>query len=86
MHKQDIIDVILKKLDTENCNVKCISLIADENNLRNRLFVDAKRGIRTVDSIEKSISRIPLYRSLNTFKIDTSNKTVSMISNEIIRL
>lgn len=28
MHQQSIIDSITKKLDTQNCTVKCISLIA----------------------------------------------------------
>ena len=83
MHQQSIIDAIVKKLDTENCNVKCISLIADENNLRQRLLADVERGIRTADVIDRSIARIPLYQTLDTMKINTSNKTVQMIVDEI---
>ncbi len=30
MHEQSIIDAILKRLDTENCIVNCISLLVDE--------------------------------------------------------
>ena len=74
---------IIKKLDTKDCAVKCISLIADENHLHERLIVDVKRSIRTVDVIERSMERIPLYHALKTIKIDTGNKTVQEIADEI---
>lgn len=86
MYEQSIIDEIIKKLDTKNCDVKCISLMVDENNLRERIMADIVRGIRTVDTIERSIARISMYRTLNTIKIDTNQKTVQMIADEIRRL
>ena len=86
MHQQSIIDSILEKLDAKNCDMKCISLITDEINLRKRLTADVENGIRTVDVIDRSVARISLYHTLDTIKIDTSNKTVQMIADEIIRL
>lgn len=86
MHQQSIIDTITEKLDTKNCAVKCISLIADETNLRERLKKDVESGIRSEDVIERSIARIPLYQTLGTVKIDTNKKTVAMIANEIKQL
>ena len=86
MHQQSIIDSILKKLDTQNCEVKCVSLIADEANLQRRLTKDVEKGIRSEDVIERSVARIPMYETLNTIKIDTNEKTVSMIANEIEQL
>ena len=86
MHEQSIIDSILDKLDTRNCEVKCISLAADEKTLRARLAMDVDRGIRSEDVIERSIARIPMYQTLNTIKIDTNAKTVAMIANEIKQL
>ena len=83
MHEQSIIDSILEKLDTQNCDVKCISLIADEANLRKRLTKDVENGIRFEDVIERSVTRIPMYQALGTIKIDTNAKTVAMIANEI---
>ena len=83
MHEQSIIDGILAKLDTSECSVKCISLLADENNLRQRLTADVERGVRTADVIARSIARLPLYQALDTCKIDTSSKTVSAIADEI---
>lgn len=72
-----------RKLDLKNCDVKCISLIADEINLRDRLNTDIEMGIRTADVIDRSIARIPLYQALDTIKIDTCNKTIQMIADEI---
>ena len=86
MHEQGIICSILDKLDTQNCEVQCISLAADEKTLRARLAMDVDRGIRSKDVIERSIARIPMYQTLNTIKIDTNAKTVAMIANEIKQL
>ena len=86
MHQQSIIDSILEKLDTQNCEVKCVSLIADEANLQRRLTKDVEKGIRSEDVIERSVARIPMYQTLNTIKIDTNEKTVAMIANEIKQL
>lgn len=66
MHEQSIINSILEKLNTQNCKVKCISLVADEKTLRERLAMDVERGIRSEDIIERSIARIPAKHSKNT--------------------
>ena len=86
MHEQSIIDGIINELDIENCKVKKISLIVDEINLQNRIKVDVARAIRTADVIDRSVARIPMYQALDTIKIETSNKTVREIVDEIIAL
>ena len=86
MHEQSIINSILEKLDTQNGEVKCVSLVVDEKTLCERLAMDVERGIRSEDVIERSIARIPMYQALNTTKIDTNAKTVAMIANEIKQL
>ena len=86
MHEQSIIDFILKKLDAQNCDVKCVSLVVDEKTLCERLSMDVERGIRSEDVIERSIARIPMYQTLNTIKIDTNAKTAEIIANEIKQL
>ena len=86
MHEQRIINSIIEKLDTKNCTVHCISLIVNEKCLRDRLSNDIEKGIRTADILERSIARIPLYQALSTIKIDTNNKTVAMIADEIKHL
>ena len=86
MHQQAIIDSILERLDTANCRVKCISLLADEATLRQRLTADVERGVRTADVIDRSVARIPLYQELNTLKVDTRNKTIPVVAGEIAQL
>lgn len=83
MHEQSIIDHIIGNLNMENCAVRSISLVANEACLRERLLKDVAQGRRTADVIERSISRLPLYLQLNTIKIDTSNKSVQHIVDEI---
>ena len=84
LHEQGIINSIMDQLNTKDCVVKCISLITNETNLRHRLSLDVEKGIRDKDIIARSVARIPLYQTLNTIKIDTNEKTVAMIANEII--
>ncbi len=86
MHEQLIIDSILERLHTQNCEVKCISLLADEETLRERLTIDVKKGIRQPDVIQRSVARLPLYKDLKTVKVDTGGKTVAEISDEIMSL
>ena len=86
MHEQEIIDSIIAKLKLDNCEVKCISLIADEDNLQQRLTRDIQKGIRKEDVIDRSIARIPLYQKLDTVKVDTNNKTIAEIVAEIAQL
>ncbi len=86
MHEQEIIDSIIAKLKLDNCEVKCISLIADEDNLQRRLTRDVQKGIRKEAVIDRSIARIPLYQKLDTVKVDTNNKTIAEIVAEIAQL
>ena len=86
MHKQSIINRIINELDTSACRVIKLSLMTDKANLRNRLLPDIARGIRTADVIDRSVGRISMYQILDTVKIDTSNKTVREIADEILKL
>ena len=85
MHQQSIIDTILAGIDTENCAIHNFSLICDEHILRDRLQKDVDAGLRTADVIERSLSRLPCYRQLNTIQIDTSRQTVEEVMEEILR-
>ena len=60
--------------------------MVDETTLRNRLESDVNAGIRTEDVIERSVARISKYQSLNTIKIDTVNKTIKQIADEIAKV
>ena len=86
MHEQSIINRIINELNTSACRVINISLMTDEENLRNRLSSDIVCGIRTADVIDRSVGRISVYQELDTVKIDTSNKSVREIADEILKL
>lgn len=86
MHEQSIIDSIMEKLDTFKCNVKNISLVCSENELRSRLAEDIAKELRSSDIIERSTARIGNYSHLNTIKLDTTFKTIQQVAEEIERL
>ena len=78
MHQQSIIDSILEKLDTQNCEVKCISLIADEASLQKRLTTDVERGIRAEDVIEM------MYAGATAVQVGAANLKNPYACKEII--
>ena len=86
MHEQSIIKDILSRLDVGDTEVKAISLLASEKAITARLEKDVENGIRTPDVIERSVARIPLYKKLDTVKIDTDKKTVDAVAEEIAAL
>ena len=86
MHEQRIIDDIVSALDTRECEVKIISLICGEQQLRKRLQKDIDARIRQRDILERSIARLPLYESLDTIKIDVSDISAEQTSKIISEL
>ena len=86
MHEQRIIDDIVSALDTRKCEVKLISLICGEQQLRKRLQKDVDARIRESDILERSIARLPLYESLDTIKIDVSNISAEQTAKIISEL
>ncbi len=86
MHEQSIIDTIVSKINAESFQFINISLIADELTIKQRLLNDIKHGLRTMDMIERSIEKIPMYKNLSTIKIDTSNQSTDETVQEIINI
>ena len=86
MHEQEIISNILDKLDIEGCNIKAISLICNQQTLLKRLKKDVTSGIRTVDTIDRSMDYLPLYEQLHTTKIDVSEISPTEVVEQIMKL
>ena len=86
MHERQIIDDILKNLDTSMCKVWAISLIADEKTVTERLEKDIKLGIRQKDVLARSLAKIPLYEKLDTLKVPACGATAEEIAQKIISL
>lgn len=86
MHQQEIIDEIVDRLDRQNCTVRLISLVCDEETLKNRLQKDIDSGVRSAEILARSVNRIPMYRELDTIKIDTSRKGIEAVAREIMAI
>ena len=84
MHEQSIIEDILARLNTENCNLHLISLVCDKESLKNRLEKDIDKGVRTEDIINRSLERLKLYENLLTQKVDVSRLTPRKVADYII--
>lgn len=83
MHQQSIIDEILSRLDTKDCNIYCISLSCSVEQLTKQIEKDIQEGIREKDVLKRSIERLKLYDNLNTIKIDTTSLSVYEIADRI---
>ena len=86
LHRQEIIDAVLGPLPLAETSVKCFSLLASPEVLRLRLEGDMSAGLRPRDGVvERSLSYLPLYRELDTVKIDTDGLTPGEAAREICR-
>ena len=84
LHRQEIIDAVLAPLPLRETSVKCFSLLASPEVLRLRLEGDMAAGLRPRDGVvERSLSYLPLYRELDTVKIDTDGLTPGEAAREI---
>lgn len=81
MHKQDIIDQIIQKLDTEGVDIHLISLICEKEELIKRMLIDRRDN----QIIRKSLQYLELYRDLDTQKIDVTTLDVQKTIDKIKR-
>lgn len=86
LHEQRIIDEILSRLDLTGCEVKNISLVCRQAALAERLQKEIEAGKRSGDVLERSLSRLPLYRALRTVKLDVSDISPKEAAERISRL
>lgn len=81
MHKQDIIDGIIQKLNTEDVEIHLISLICEKEELMKRMLIDRRNN----QTIQKSLDYLELYKDLNTQKIDVTTLDVQKTIDKIKR-
>lgn len=81
MHKQDIIDQIIQKLDTEGVDIHLISLICEKEELIKRMLIDRRDN----QTIRKSLQYLKLYKDLDTQKIDVTTLDVQKTIDKIKR-
>lgn len=86
IQSEEIYDMLLNKLNDLKFEVVKITLICNEESLRNRISIDIKNNKRDQDYLDRSLERIPLYKNMKTIKIDTSNLSISATVNKIIEI
>ena len=86
LHEQGIIDGILRRLPLEQVQVRCISLVCGEAELRSRLQKDVAAGVRSADVIGRSLARLPLYAGLDALKLDVSRLTPEEAAARILEM
>lgn len=85
MHRREILDELLSRLDTGGCAVYPVSLVCTAAALKARLEGDIRAGRRTPDAVERSLGYLPLYGALDTEKIDVSALSPAETAAEILR-
>ncbi|CEO34369.1 AAA domain-containing protein [[Clostridium] sordellii] len=83
IHTDEIMDSILYKINMDKIDLYKITLICDEDTLVKRIKKDIKSGIRDEDNIKRSLDKLKLYKNMNTLKIDTVNKSIDEIVENI---
>ncbi|WP_338563682.1 AAA family ATPase [Paraclostridium sordellii] len=83
IHTDEIMDSILYKINMNKIDLYKITLICDEDTLVKRIKKDIKSGIRDEDNIKRSLDKLKLYKNMNTLKIDTANKSIDEIVENI---
>ncbi len=82
----EIMQNILQRLNLNNVQVYKITLITTKQQLIKRISRDMKKGLRDKGNIQRSLERFDVYKNLNTKKIDTTNKSIDKIVEEIIEI
>ena len=89
MHEQTIVDSILSRLSLDGVKFRLFTLTLSEEALRTRLGADVAAGIRQPDVIERSVARLPLYRAMDSTKIDVTyinaHQAAAEIASEYIK-
>lgn len=84
MHRQDIVDDLLSRLDLNGCRVHHVSLVCSEAALTARLHRDIRAGIRQEDILSRSLERLPFYRALHSVLLDVSELTPEETADRIL--
>jgi chloramphenicol 3-O-phosphotransferase len=85
MHQMPILTELLSRLQPGGCSIYTVTLICSPEALTARLQEDINAGRRLPDVLERSLSRLPLYRDMPTLHINTSFCTAAEAAKEILR-
>ena len=63
-----------------------ITLICSEESLRKRFMRDVEQKVRKEENIFGSIERLKLYQTMDTIKIDTSERSIEQVVEQIVQI
>jgi cytidylate kinase len=78
--------MVLSKLDGLEFEVIKMTLICSEDSFRKRVSADIVNNLREKEALDKGLERIPLYKNMDTIKIDTSDISILETANKIIEI
>ncbi len=83
MHDKEMIDDIVRRLDGMEFLLHPFTLTATKQAIKRRIEKDVRKGVRTPDVLERSLARLPLYKAMDTVKIDVSGITPQQAAQRI---
>lgn len=83
MHEENIIQDIIKKLESSNYKLYKFSLICSKEELKKRIMKDVENGIRDENVLERSYIKMDNYKMMDTIKINTDKISVEEIVIQI---
>lgn len=84
MHRQEILDALLAKLNLAGVELWTFSLTAEPGALAERIQRDIARGVRESGALERSLDYLKGYGRLNTEKIDVSRIGAAQAAEQIL--
>ncbi len=77
MHERAIVEEILARLPIAECGaqVRWVSLVASEEELRGRIERDVDAGLRDAATVRRALAYLPLYRELGSELVDTTGRS-----------
>lgn len=86
MHEQQILESVLKPLSRHEFELYKFTLTCSPLALERRLQPDMACGLRDSRCLRRSLERLPLYDSMDTVKIDTSDLTAREVVDKLYSL
>ena len=86
MHRQEVIDDLLSRLNCTGWAVHQISLVCRMEVLRDRLERDIARRLREPDVLGRSATYLSLYQELSTARLDCSDLSIEETAERILAM
>ncbi|MGL4874801.1 MAG: AAA family ATPase [Clostridium sp.] len=86
VYNDEIMKEVLKRIEKENLKIYKITLMCSKEELIKRIKKDIESEIRDEGNIERSLNRFEAYEKMDTSKVDTTNRAIVEILDEIMEI